>query len=300
MRILDILHKGALAAATKFDDFKKFNGLLMTKLTAVESRCSMTFVLLQDTKNALNATVVSIGSTFFKINKALDTLSSNTARLTAELTALLAWLSTHSNQIDILMAHEEAHCDQMDQHRQQMVNIESLLKHTDDLIVAATKQNSILAAQMTGLRTTTKTVASAARNNINDHRARMIPDLRDVTSTLMSEVKGLLRRLTSLDGILTSQTQTLVDSTSRTHDDKIPDTTCTVALANTSPPLALATPPAMPPTPTPAAKPTDTVPGTTHRSDQLCYQNPANQQFDEPAGPPRNDRFCKGLPLWLA
>ncbi len=83
MRILDILRKGALAAATKFDDFKNIDGLLMTKLMAVESRFSTTLTRLQDAKNTLDATVASIGSTSFKINKALDTLSSDTARLTA-------------------------------------------------------------------------------------------------------------------------------------------------------------------------------------------------------------------------
>ena len=93
MRILDILHKGALGAASKFDDFKNIHGLLTTKLMAVESRFSVTLVHLQDTKNSLDATTASIGSTSSKINKALETLSSDTARLTTELKALLAWLS---------------------------------------------------------------------------------------------------------------------------------------------------------------------------------------------------------------
>jgi hypothetical protein len=293
MRILDILHKGAVAVAAKFDDFKNINGLLTTKLTAVESRFSATPVHLQDTKNALNTTVASISSTFLKINKAIDTLNSDTAHLTAESTALLAWLSTHSNQIAILMANEEAHCDQIDQHRQQMVNIEFLLKCTENSIVATIKQNSILTAQMTGLRGTTKAAASAACNDINDLRARMILDLCNAMSTLMSEVKGLHGCLTSLDGIFASQTQTLLDSTPRTCDDKIPDTTCTAALGDTFPPLAPDTPPAMPPTPTPSTKPTDMVPQMTHRSDQSWYQNSTNQCFDNPAGLPRNDRFCK-------
>jgi hypothetical protein len=156
----------------------------------------------------------------------------------------------------------------MDEHCQQMGDIEFLLERTDDLIVAATKQNSILAAQMTGLQMTTKAVASATRNNIDDLRARMIPDLCNATSTLLSEVKGLHGRLASFDGILASQTQTLVDRTPRTRDDEIPDTTRNVAPADTSPPLAPATPPAMPPTPTSTANLTDMVPQTTHRSDQ--------------------------------
>jgi hypothetical protein len=233
-RILDILCKGALAAAAKFDDFKNIDGLLTTKLMAVESRFSATLAHLQDAKNALNATVASIGSTSFKINKALDTLSSDTARLTAELTALLAWFSIHSDQIAILMAHEEAHHDQMDQHCQQMVDIKSLLKCTDNLIIVTTKQNSIMTMQMTCLRATTKAVASAARNEINDLRARMILDLRDRMSTLMSEVKGLHGGLTSLDGIHASQTLTLVDSTPRTCHDRIPDTTHTVGRRGTN------------------------------------------------------------------
>jgi hypothetical protein len=168
--------------------------------------------------------------------------------------ALLAWLSTHSNQIAILMAHEEAHPDQMDQHCQQMVKINSLLKRMDDLIVAMTKQNSILTVQMTGLRTTTKLAASAARNDINDRRACMILILSNVTSTLMSEVKGLHGHLTSLDGILASQSQILVDSTHRTCNDKIPGTTRTAAPDNKFPP-------------TPPTKPTDMVPQMTHKSD---------------------------------
>jgi hypothetical protein len=172
-----------------------------------------------------------------------------------------------------------------------MVEIASLLKHTDDSIVATTKQNSILTAQMTDLQATTKAAASAARNDINDLRAHMIPDLHNATSTFMPEVKGLHGRLTSLDRILASQTQTLVDCIPRTCDDKILLTTRTTAPDNTSPPLALATPPAMPPTPTPPTKPTDTVPQMTHRSNQLWYQNLANQCFDDPAGLPPDDCF---------
>jgi hypothetical protein len=191
------------------------------------------------------------------------------------------------------MAHEEAHRDQMDQHHQQMVDIESHLKCTVDLIAATTKQNSTLTAQMTGLWATTEALASAARNNINDLRAPMIPDLCNATSTLMSEVKGLHGRLMSSDGILASQTQTLVDSMPRTCDNKIPNTTCTATPDNTFPPLAPAAPPAMPPMPTSTTRLMDMVPRMTHRSDQSWYQNSANQHFYNPAGLPCNDHFCK-------
>ncbi len=148
---------------------------------------------------------------------------------------------------------------------------------------------------MTGLRATTMAAASAAHNNINHLRARMIPDLRKALSTLMSKVKGLHGHLMSPDRILASKTQTLVDSTPRTHNNDIPDTACSVAPANTSPPLSPATPPVMPPTPAPNAKPADMVPQTTHRSDHLECHNSPNQCFDNPAGPYRDDRFCEGV-----
>jgi hypothetical protein len=94
----------------------------------------------------------------------------------------------------------------MDDHWKRMETLESIIKKTDDYITAMVQQNLRLTAQMTGLCSTTETAATSACNDINNLRAHLIPNLRDVSNLLLTEVQALQGCLSTLGTVLPTST----------------------------------------------------------------------------------------------
>jgi hypothetical protein len=104
------------------------------------------------------------------------------------------------------MEFEKARHQQMDDHWKRLEEIEQMVKRTDatihktnDAIVETARQNKRLTAQLTGVRANAKTAATTARSNIMDLRARLIPELREASASLLNEVTSLQATLSMLN-----------------------------------------------------------------------------------------------------
>jgi hypothetical protein len=109
-------------------------------------------------------------------------------------------MDKHASQLANLLDLKKAQHRQMDDHWKCMETPEPIMKKTDNSIMARVQQNLRLTAQMTGLHLTTEMAATSARNDINDLRARLIPDLCDAPTLLLTEVQALHGCLSTLVG----------------------------------------------------------------------------------------------------
>ncbi len=108
------------------------------------------------------------------VTKAITTLSSNTARLSEETTALSVRVVERQDHLENLLGFEEARRAQMDDHWRSIVEIKSAVEEAQS---AATKQADrfTVTAQLDGLRATTDQTTNTLRVDLNDLRGRIIP-----------------------------------------------------------------------------------------------------------------------------
>jgi hypothetical protein len=166
----------------------------------------------------------------------------------------------------------------MDDHWKRMETLKSIMKKTNESITATVQQNLQMTAQMTSLHSTTEMAATSTRNDINDLRARLIPDLRNTSTLLLKEVQALHGRLSTLGTVLPTLTIACT-----------PTPTAPAAPSLTS--AVVDEPPITVPSVLPASGastdrkapytglPTDTsdnYPRSTHRFDSTWYHNASN------------------------
>ena len=199
-------------------------------------------------------------------------------RLTSEMQA-------HSVHITHLLEFEQARRRQMDDHWNRLDEIEAVVKKTDaaihgtnEAIMESARQNERLTAQLTGVRANAENAATAARTDITDLRARLIPDLRDATTTLIGEIKTLHTHISALGTSPLSQgTTTLTASPAPGNVDPPP---ASPDVNPTSPPPSTNVPTPNADTPTPATSPPTRG---SSRFDTSWYHNAANPRFDNPS-----------------
>ena len=117
-----------------------------------------------------------------RVDTDLRSVTGNNTRLLEETTALSIRVVEHQGHLENLLGFEEARQAQMDDHWQSIVALEKASKATDT-------QQQRLAAQIDGLRSNNETTMSTMKNDITDLCGRIIPGLRDDSSTLALSVK---------------------------------------------------------------------------------------------------------------
>jgi hypothetical protein len=148
-----------------------------------------------------------------------DRIASSMARLTSSSTVmsgrleeqellssrLASNMKEHSAHTSNLMEFEKAQRQQMDDHWKRLKEIENVVKRTDatvhttdEAITETAQQNKRLTAQLTGVRANAENTANIARSDIMDLRACLIPELRDASAFLLTEVKTLQGKLSTL------------------------------------------------------------------------------------------------------
>jgi hypothetical protein len=142
------------------------------------------------------------------------------ARLTSSNNVMSGWLDEqnllsrrlastieeHTAHITNLMKFEKAWRQQMDDHWKRLEEIEEMVKRTaatihstNDAIAETARQNERLVAQLTGVRANAETAATTARSDITDLRARLIPELRKASASLLNEATSLQATLSMLN-----------------------------------------------------------------------------------------------------
>ena len=105
-----------------------------------------------------------------------------------------------------MMEFEKARHQQIDDHWKRLEEIENVVKRTDatihttnEAIAETARQNERLTAQLTGVWANAENAANTARSDITtDLRARLIPGLCDAAASLLTEVKTLQGKLSTL------------------------------------------------------------------------------------------------------
>jgi hypothetical protein len=134
-------------------------------------------------------------------------------------------LSLTRTNLKVLADNEDARRAQMADHRQRMDALDLIIQQVGDRITSTVNRNLLLDAQMKGIRTTIETAADAIRNDINDLRGRIIPDLRSASASLKSEVSELHNLSVSLKSEvldLQEKVTTIKDTIPATSPDPTP------------------------------------------------------------------------------
>jgi hypothetical protein len=126
------------------------------------------------------------------VTEAITTFSGNTARLSEETSALSVRVIEHQGHLENLLGFEEARQAQMDGHWKSIV---ALTSQVGEVKTTTATQTQRIAAQLDGLRSNYDTTTIAMKNAITDLRGRIIPGLRDHSSTIVLSVKRLEERL---------------------------------------------------------------------------------------------------------
>ena len=125
------------------------------------------------------------------VTAALATLSSNTARLSEETSALSVRVVEHQGHLENLLGFEEARQAQMDDHWK---SISALTSQVEEVSATAATQTQRLVAQLDGIRSNNETATTALKNDMTDLRGRIIPSLREQSSGIALSVKRLEER----------------------------------------------------------------------------------------------------------
>ncbi len=161
---------------------------------------------LATTTKELIANIAQINSnmTLFKerverdhqsVTAAITTLSSNTARLSEETTALSVRVVEHQDHLENLLGFEEARRTQMDDHWRSIVDINAAI---NEVKTNATTQTDRFTAQLNGIRANTDTTTAALRTDVNDLRGRIIPSIREQSTALADSVQRLETKFPSI------------------------------------------------------------------------------------------------------
>ena len=127
---------------------------------------------------------------------AIETISSNTAKLAQETSALSVRMVEHQMHLENLLGFEEARRQQMDDHVKQMNELAAFIAEVKS---NATVQTQRVSAQLDGLRATMDKHNTTTTTDIIDLRGRIVPELRDHTNTIAATVQSLENRLISSD-----------------------------------------------------------------------------------------------------
>ena len=239
-----------------------------------------------------------------RIATSMVRLTSTTNEMTGRLNAqdiiaqrLTSEMQAHSVHITHLMEFEQARRRQMDDHWQRLDDIEAVVKKTDaaihgtnEAIMESARQNERLTAQLTGIRANAENAATAARTDITDLRARLIPDLRDATATLIDEIKTLHGHISSLDSSTLSRDAANLTASTAPGNIAPPPATSNVTPMSPPPHADVSTPNAGLPT-----QATSPPPRGSPRFETSWYHNANNPRFDDPSARDLDARRTENL-----
>ena len=129
---------------------------------------------------------------------AITTISTNTAKLAQETSALSVRVVDHQTHLENLLGFEEARRQQMDDHVTRMGELAALIA---DVGSQTTVQTQRVSAQLDGLRTTMDAQLATTKTDLIDLRGRIVPDLREQSNAIAADVKCLEDRIGSIDAI---------------------------------------------------------------------------------------------------
>ena len=255
----------------------------LAKLDEVES------YVIESTER-IATSMVRLTSTTNAMNGRLDAQDLITQRLTSEMQA-------HSGHITHLLEFEQTRRRQMDDHWNRLDELEAVVKKTDaaihgtnEAIMESARQNERLTAQLTGVRANAENAATAARTDITDLRARLIPDLRDATATLIDEIRTLHGHISSL-GTSALPRDAATPTASPTPGNVAPPLPSSDVNSISPPPIAdVSTPNAAAPT-----QATSTPSRGSPRFDTSWYHNANNPRFDNPGNRDLDTRRTNNL-----
>ena len=148
---------------------------------------------------------------------AIETISTNNTKLAQETSNLSVRVVEHQSHLENLLGFEEARRQQMDDHVKQMGDLAALVA---DVKTNATVQTERVSAQLNGLRATVESQNTITTSNITDLRGRIMPDLREQSTTIAADVKRLEDRFGVLNDRFGSFDATKVITT---LDDRLAD-----------------------------------------------------------------------------
>ncbi len=79
-----------------------------------------------------------------------------------------------------------------------MKKVDASISITNEAIAETVGQNECLTVQLTGVQANAENTATTARSDITDLRACLIPELRNASASLFTEVKSLQGTLSVL------------------------------------------------------------------------------------------------------
>ncbi len=129
---------------------------------------------------------------------AITAISTNTAKLAHETSALSVRVVDHQTHLENLLGFEEAWRQQMDEHVTRMGELAALIMEVGS---QATVQTQHVSAQLDGLRTTMDANHATTKTDIIDLRGRIVPDLHDQSNAIAADVKCLEDRIGLFDAI---------------------------------------------------------------------------------------------------
>jgi len=179
--------------------------LFQTGVNDITSNLQKDIQRMDDRLAQLQGSLEQHNSSF---STAIATKSTNTCRLTEETSALSARVVEHQSHLHHLLRFEEAWRQQMDDHVKQMGELTVLISEVKSQSTTHTQR---VLAQLDGLRLTMEAHTTTTKADLIDIRGRIVPNLRNRSNTLASDVQRL-------DAQFGEQTTALVSTFQRLED----------------------------------------------------------------------------------